>query len=101
MSVRPAHPIQDVIYGLGIKFFCVDRIACPFPIALKILVPWLEDDLQELLVAVWTSAILWRAAALTSKADRLRGAGGGGQDLLQYYFMPPVVSEIVNIDHRL
>src|SRR5438552_2195203 len=101
MSFRPAHPVQNLIDSLQVELFGMDRISCPFPVALEIFVPWLEDHVQELLVTVWTSAIFRWTAALTGKADGRRGAVVGGQDSLQHQFMSPVVSEIVEVDHRI
>ena len=51
MSFRPAHPVQNLVDRYQIEFFSMDRIACPFPIVFKFLVPRLEDHLQELLVS--------------------------------------------------
>jgi hypothetical protein len=61
----------------------------------------IEDDLQELLVAGHAAHILRWATACTTETN------GGLYDtvhrdyLLQHDFMPPVVSEIVLVDHRV
>src|ERR1035437_8117896 len=61
----------------------------------------IEDDLQELLVAGHAAHILrWATACATETNGDLHDIVHGDY-LLQHDFMPPVVSEIVLVDHRV
>ena len=51
MSHRPVHPIQNVVHRRRIELLGVKRPASPSPEMVEFLMPRLEDDLQEFLVA--------------------------------------------------
>ncbi len=71
MSDGPAHSIRDVVHCIQIELLRMNRVARPFSVVLKVLVPRLEDDLQKLHVPVRPTHVFGRAATLTGKADRL------------------------------
>ena len=48
---RPPHPPQNVVHGLQIEFLSMKLSASPTSEMGEFLMPWLEDDLQELLIA--------------------------------------------------
>src|ERR1035438_9367715 len=100
MSHRPPHPLQNRVHGLQIEFLRMEPPASPPTEMAEFLVPWLEDDLQELLITGRPANIFWRAPALTGKADWLR-RGIGWQDLLQHDMVQPIIAEVVDVDHRV
>ena len=65
------------------------------------LVGRIEDNLQEFLVAGHAANIFGRAAACATETDGDLHDIVHRDYLLQHDFMPPVVSEIVLVDHRV
>ena len=101
MFHRPSHPLQYLVDRLQIKFLRMYRISRPFPIVLKFLMPWLEDDLQKLLVPVRPADILWWTPPPTAEADRSTRTHFGTNDLFKQNPVPPVVAKIVGVGHRV
>ena len=50
MLHRPAHPLQNRVDRFQVKLFCVELPASPTTKVAEFFMPWLEDDLQELLI---------------------------------------------------
>src|SRR5471030_121321 len=101
MFQRPFHPPQQFVHRLQSKLFGVKLPTSPTTEMAELLMPRLEDDLQEFLVAKRSSNILRWAPTFTSEAKRRRGRGNGGNDLLHHNLMPPIVTEIVHVNHRV
>jgi hypothetical protein len=59
----------------------------------------IEDGFKELLVAICAANILWWASTITAKANGMIRCALDRQNLLQYDLMPPVIAEIVDVDH--
>ena len=51
MSHRPPHPLQNIVHGLQIEFLRMELPASPTTEMAELLMPRLEDDLQELLIS--------------------------------------------------
>src|ERR1035437_487720 len=101
MSHRPPHPLQRLVHGFQIKLFCVKLPTGPTTEMAELLMTRLEDGPQKFLIAWLRADIVRWAPTFTGNADRLRWRSVRRQNLLQDDPMPPVVTEIVHVNHRV
>jgi len=100
MLQRPFLPTENLVHFGDFEFLGLKCPADSTDSVLVLLMGGVEDDLQKVLIAGHATHILRRTVALTGKADRLH-RNFGLHDLLQNDLMLPVITKVVNVNHRV